>query len=114
MTKRVPPRPELFDDPGLRAAPYARPLTIDPYPEAIIAAAVLRDGKVWTGRRHCFIISKVYQDTGSMQSVRLEEQGFLTDTGLFVTRAQAVGIAYASGQLPEGFKGGELTSEDLW
>lgn len=108
-----PPKPEFFDDPGLRGAPYSREAVIGKRPNIIVSAAILRDGKVWTGRRHADIISKVYADTGSDRSVTSEEQGFFTDTELFVTRAQAEGIAFRSGQLPEGFSG-TLFSEDLW
>lgn len=41
------------------------------------------------------------------------EDGFVTDTGQFVTRAEAKKIAIKSGQIPADFKG-TLYSEDLW
>lgn len=43
-----------------------------------------------------------------------DRQGFITDTGRFVNRVEAYGIAYRSGQLLEGTRGPQLFSEDLW
>ena len=107
-----PPKPECFNDPCLRGEPYVR--SIDPRPTAVVASAVLRDGKLWTGHRHWNIISMVYQDTGSCDQVLGSEQGFIADTGLFLTRPQAIGVAYDNDQLQDGWNKGTLTSEDLW
>jgi hypothetical protein len=43
------------------------------------------------------------------------EQGFITDTGDFITREEAEIIAIETGQLRRGYiLGSVLTSEDLW
>ena len=107
-----PPQPEAFDDPGLCGAPYVRDISVSP--NAIVAAAVKKDDRIWTGRRHSDCIAAVAKTDMSLCPVVSDEQGFFTDTELFVTRAQAVGIAFMNGQLEEGWKKGVLTSEDLW
>jgi hypothetical protein len=107
-----PPNPEAFDDPGLCGAPYVWNTSV--YPNAIVAAAVMKDGRVWTGRRHCNCISAIAKTDAALCPVLSVDQGFLTDTELFVTRDQAIGIAFMNGQLEEGWHKNVLTSEDLW
>ena len=46
-------------------------------------------------------------------SMRMDDQGFLTSHGRFVSRKEAEAIARACGQV-EKLIGGELTSEDLY
>lgn len=119
VKKITPLKPELFNDPGLRGAP-CRLLQIGKrFPDqqivTLIAAAIFRNGKVWTARRHSDIIHVVFIATGMNNMVMPSEQGFLTDTGHFVSRTQAVTIAEKSGQLPAGFdKNCVLLSEYLW
>jgi len=43
-----------------------------------------------------------------------ETQGFVTEDGTFLTRAEAEKLARQTGQLVGPIIGGELTSEDLW
>lgn len=43
-----------------------------------------------------------------------DRQGFITDTGRFVNRVEAYGIAWKAGQIISGSKGPQLFSEDLW
>ena len=43
-----------------------------------------------------------------------DRQGFITDTGRFVNRVEAFGIAWRAGQIISGSKGPGLFSDDLW
>lgn len=43
-----------------------------------------------------------------------DQQGFLTSTGCFATRDQALKIVSTNGQLLKPLIGATLTSEDLW
>lgn len=43
-----------------------------------------------------------------------DRQGFITDTGRFVNRVEAFGIAWRAGQIVSGSNGPGLFSEDLW
>lgn len=49
----------------------------------------------------------------SIRDMDVEEQGFMTDTGRFVSRDEAVEIAKKAGQLREGYSKTRLISEDL-
>ena len=46
--------------------------------------------------------------------MKMDDQGFLTSKGRFVSRKEAEVIARNCGQLVGNLIGGELTSEDLW
>jgi hypothetical protein len=87
---------------------YVQPTT---RPKKIVRAAVLQDGRIWTGERHGFIIPIVFEDTG--KRVTQDQQGFLTDNGCFAMRKAAEQIAWEAGQIPKDFKG-TLLSEHLW
>lgn len=80
-------------------------------------AAVRRrsDGRVWTlprPARHGDVVNAVYDETGGY-SIRDFEQGFTTDAGRFVTRAEAFVIAADAGQIPKE-DAHILFTEDLW
>ena len=79
-----------------------------------MAAAILQDGEVWTGRRHHEIIHEIVDITGVKPVTG--EQGFWTDDGWFVRRVPALHIAAEHGQvvLGETMHKRELFSEDLW
>lgn len=99
----------------MRNETYVRPTT---EPTKIVAAAILKDGKIWTGKRHSDIIyQKVVKDIktepGVMPKVYQKDQGFLADNGMFLTREQAAVVAIKAGQLPEDFSK-SLLSEYLW
>lgn len=47
-------------------------------------------------------------------SMRMDDQGFLTSYGRFVSRKEAEEIARKCGQITGNLIGGELTSEDLY
>jgi hypothetical protein len=81
-----------------------------------ITAAAIREGRnVYTGPHHATIIHYIAKCAG-ITPVR-GEQGFVTNTGRFVSRKEALGIAVAAGQVTAdplfGSPAG-LMSEDLW
>ncbi len=75
----------------------------------IVAAAILVDGEVHTGKRHCDIFKMAPTFGGWKHGI----QGFVTDDDKFVSRKAARSIAIRSGQITETISA-ELTSEDLW
>jgi hypothetical protein len=87
--------------------------------ERIVAAAICVDGEVHhmlPPNRHYNVMHRFYRETGRV--VGPDEQGFITNTGEFVTRVQAKVIADMAGQTkprgPREYSGPELFSEDLW
>jgi len=68
----------------------------------IKCAAIIKDGKVYEGRRHCDCImiygEAMMAEKKTPDIVRSEDQGFVTDTGEFVDREKAYEIAIACGQ----------------
>lgn len=90
----------------------------------LIKAAAIKtvDGEVWSvpapGRHHNVIW--VLRDFGySLGRISYGEEGFVTDDDRFVTRAEALAIARANGQLIEEHRAlaeklGELYSEFVW
>jgi len=76
-------------------------------PLMIIKAAIIKDGTIYTGKRHGDIFPQF-----PLGFLRCGEQGFVTDKGKFVNRGQAAKIAYECGQIP--IKKSELFSEDLY
>lgn len=75
-------------------------------------AAILREGVIWTGRRHCDVINKIIKALGKKAAPIKETQGFVTECGKFVDRKEAAKIAFESGQMSENV--GCLMSEDLY
>ena len=82
-------------------------------PGRIVAAAVLKDGTVWTAKRHCDIVLELARKGRRVYSV---EQGFWTIDGWYIRREAALGCAIESGQVEMGklINKCVLTSEDLW
>lgn len=84
--------------------------------EHIIAVAIKYDNRIWQlprPKRH----HDVMRSIGGMFGPHIE--GFISSTGEFVNRTEAMRIAVAAGQLrrrsgPEYYQGPELYSEDLW
>ena len=72
-------------------------------------AAILYDGRIYTGRRH----SEIQQANMSLPLLKQGVQGFTNGQGRFVTRDEAREIAKKSGQIAPDFRK-TLTSEDLW
>jgi hypothetical protein len=76
-------------------------------------AAVLKNGKIYPGRRHHNCIHDAIKD-GCEPPITSTEQGFVTDAGVFVTRTEAAKIAIECGQI-KGLKWPPLLySEDLY
>jgi len=66
----------------------------------IKCAAILKDGKAYTGRSHSQIVLNVREEKHI--NVYLDsKEGFLTDNGEFVDRRKAAKIAFKSGQIKE-------------
>lgn len=79
----------------------------------ILAAAILKDGVIYTGKRHCNIIndSPKHLRVGKGPHV----QGFVDHEGNFLNREDAARHAKLWGQVEKlKFNSKELFSEDLW
>lgn len=86
--------------------------------ESIVAAAIKRGPVVFTGTRHGHIIQQMV-DLGFIRElpkdrVMSDEQGFLTNEGRWVDRAEGMRLAIDAGQLEYREHFPELFSEDLW
>lgn len=77
----------------------------------VVCAAIMKDDKIWIGKRHSKLIVLAHEETG--KRILSKDQGFLVTGGLFVSREEAKEIAKKAGQIPQDFSG-VLTSEDLW
>jgi len=80
------------------------------------AIKVTQEGKesiVVTGKRHCNCFETIHEM--GIRRPFVDEQGFVTDEGKFLTRHQAKIYAERCGQVKEDSgRHGELYSEDLW
>lgn len=82
----------------------------------IIDAAILKDSTIYSGRRHFIIINNAEKGFFEENSV----QGFITDSGEFLDREQALEHAYKCNQISKTLYkervkySKELFSEDLW
>lgn len=85
-----------------------------PKAERIVEAAIKIGERIWTGQRHSDIVPKIIGDRAKVSE---GIQGFMTTTGRFVDRQEAVKIAVKSGQitLPKKCNPQDtLYSEDLY
>lgn len=86
----------------------------------VCAAVRLDDGRIVRGHRHDDCIQTVlkWKDAGQdVGSIHQEQQGFVTSTGRFVGREEAMILQQACGATtPTGhpLRGSILTSEDLY
>lgn len=82
----------------------------------IVIAAIKKNGIVFTGLRHGFIIRDMVNSgfikDPNKDHVYAEEQGFVDANNIFLTREGARGIAIQAGQIKPDH--GTLYSEDLW
>lgn len=78
----------------------------------ITQAAIRKDGKIYTGRRHAEILFKAEKYGLGWAGLKGAEQGFVDESGRFYTRKQAGIVAWKCGQMPRVKK--HLLSEDLW
>ncbi len=83
-------------------------------PETVERAAIRTDEgtvySVWRPRRHHDILALLHTRGLPIPSIR--NQGFVTSTGRFVSRAEAAQIALAAGQVPRAHP--RLRTEHLW
>jgi len=77
----------------------------------IVNSAIKKDGKIYTGKRHCDIINNLKYPFGFFKWC---EQGFVTDTGEFLDRVEAGEHALECKQIKNLNWGKNLYSEDLW
>lgn len=90
--------------------------------EAIVFAAIKVHDVIYTGWRHCHIIRNYCEITGHSKcpatnwpNEHISNQGFVTSTGRFVDRKEALAIAKAAGQIiKKQGNANNLYSEDLW
>jgi len=75
-------------------------------------AAIMHEGKIWTGRRHHDVIRKIVEECGREAAPVRGEQGFVTECGKFLNRKEAAKVAFEAGQVKELHP--ILMSEDLY
>lgn len=85
------------------------------YYDSRIDCAAIRepDGRIWTGKRHHHCIKTIIQATGQKMTAD-GEQGFVTLSGRFVSRAEARALVDKTGQVKTFVHPTELFSEDLY
>lgn len=84
----------------------------------IIAVAIFQDGVIYSlaaPARHHHVIAHMVRDVDLPIPIK-GKQGFVDDTGHFLSRAQALKVAKAAGQIIRrcGGDNHELFSENLW
>ena len=82
----------------------------DPQVEKIASAAVRFKGEIWTGTIHPEILARI-QDVHPDWEYAGFEDGFVTSTGRFVDRKDAVEIANAAEQIRDGQR---ITKDGLY
>ena len=82
--------------------------------KTIVRAAIIRDGKIYEGRRHYDIIKDMVYNHGCKPPIRQNEQGFVDNDGNFVNRIEAATIALENGQVEKLTAPPLLYSEDLY
>lgn len=80
--------------------------------EMIVASAILKNGEIYTGKRH----SDIFRDTLPLGCLKGDDsiQGFVTDKGKFLNRIEAGQHVLKCGQIKELRCDNQLYSEDLW
>ena len=82
----------------------------------ICAAVIAENGDIYRGHRHCDCISAI-TDRGLKLQKEEGSQGFITSTGRYVDRREGRKLQESAGILsidPDGYRGDELYSEDLY
>jgi hypothetical protein len=86
--------------------------------ERLVAVAIRYGGTVYrwpTEGRHGWVIEQMIRDGLPREAVFAQNQGFVTSTGRFVTRQEAVEIARKARQLRREIgRARTLFSEDCW
>jgi hypothetical protein len=73
---------------------------INPNAERLIEAAIRRDSQIHAGFKSHAEIRRALGDEDPYMSRRSDQEGFLTNSGRFISRDEAVIVGLASGQLP--------------
>lgn len=79
----------------------------------IIAAAIHRDNKIISAKRHADCIRIAVEQNWEIP-IRQEEQGFIDNDNIFYNRIDAIKIAKEAKQISKSFNKSFLLSEDLW
>lgn len=86
--------------------------------ETIETAAIRANGTIFSlprPGRHCDVFKDMRENHGIENVLGPDNQGFVTSTGRFVGRQEAMRIAKAAKQIERGkFQPDTLFSEDLW
>lgn len=69
----------------------------------------VQGGRIFTGKDHAEILITIH--TEDMKMLNGREEGFVTNTGRFVSRREASSVAFKAGQIPED--SGPLSSQLL-
>lgn len=78
----------------------------------IVAVAVRLGGKVYAGHhRHAVLMNEIWRNLGNVR-INQEDQGFLTNEGIFINRFQAGALAFENGQAK--VRHNTLLSEHIW
>jgi hypothetical protein len=89
------------------AAAQAKPVEKPKGPETIKSAAVkFADGEVRTGKNHAEIVGEI-----DPEDLRGSDDGFVTNTGRYVSREEGMKIAKGSGQVEKGVARDKLAIE---
>ena len=76
----------------------------------IVHSAIRKEGKIYTGKRHCDIINDYSYPFGFFKWC---DQGFITNRGVFLDRIEAGKHALECGQIKRLDLDGRLYSGDL-
>lgn len=110
----LPPAPDEI--PAYRGLTYSEPTRIEGN-KRIIAAACLKDGKLYTGKRHGTLLQQMSEDgvIAVGDPLKQHHQGFVDGDMYFLSRKQAAKVAYDAGQILDGKEHPHgIFSEDLW
>jgi len=99
-----------YDENQICDQPYIHDTSVRP--SFLVNSAILHKGKIWTGMRHFQIMNRIHEKYPE-DYIRQDEQGFITDTGIFAGRSAAMAIAIKSNQMPRDYER-VLLSENLW
>lgn len=80
----------------------------------IIEAAILHEGKIYTGRRHHQIIETMRKQHHITDKTAFREQGFVLEDGSYIDRIEGAKLALTTGQVKKLIAPPRLYSEDLY
>jgi hypothetical protein len=82
----------------------------------IVNAAIRFNGKIYTGKRHAWIMNEIRKEFPDAHYPNPDDQGFVNEKGQYLRRPPALIEAIKYGQVEPGktFQPHELFSEDIW